>query len=94
MGKQKERRSWETVTRNFRRGGAAGNSADAEIPNSFGNDGDRSNLLWQPDTNAAEKVLGGVELGGGGDFIINDIVDVVGEECLHLGEEQVQMVEF
>ena len=92
MKKKKERRSWKQQPAISEE--ETENSSDAEIPNSFGNDGDRSNLLWQPDTNAAEKVLGGVELGGGGDFIINDIVDVVGEECLHLGEEQVQMVEF
>ena len=43
----------------------AENSLEADVSNSFGNDGDQSNLFGQPETNAEEKLLGGVELVGG-----------------------------
>ena len=35
-----------------------------EVPNSFGNGGDESNLSGHQETNAEEKALGNVELGG------------------------------
>ena len=47
--------------------------------------GGQSNLLGKPETNSEEKALGGVELGWIEDFIIDDILELVGEECLGMG---------
>ena len=65
----------------------------ADVSNSFGNDGDRANRSWKPETNT-EKMALNVEQGGCNDFIMDDLADVVEDERLEIREEQVKMVKF
>ena len=66
----------------------------AEISNSFGSGGDQITLAGKPGTNTEGKALANFPLGGGEDFIMDDLVDVVEDEQLGIREEQVQMVKF
>ena len=68
-----------------------GNASGSVISNDFGNGGDQSTLPEQHETNAEEKALWNVELGGGDDVIMGDIVDVVGAERLELRKGEIQI---
>ena len=60
----------------------------------FGNYGDRSNLPGQREADTVEKELGKVDLWGGSDVVMGDLVDVVADDLLELGEEQVQIAKL
>ena len=70
MGRKRRSERQEEVGRQLpaiSEGGAAGHSFGtqvADVSNSFGNDGDQSNLSGHRETNAEAKALEAVELGG------------------------------
>ena len=64
------------------------------ISDSFGNYGDRVNLPGQRGTDTDGKVLENVDLGGGHDVFMGDLIEVLADDLLEFREEQAQIAKL